>query len=112
MLLDVWTSSITGRRRRGRRGANGRRKPQPPLALGKVAAQAGGEGAFLDENRTTCLSVSRAPRNPAVLPSDRPEEGTMADAAESRIQVSRRATRAGQVSAREPRGRFRRRASR
>ena len=35
---------------------------EPPLALGKVAAQAGGEGAFCLTRRTTCLSVSRAPK--------------------------------------------------
>ena len=79
MLLDVGLLDL------GRGGEAGAERMaaerQPPLALGQVAAQAGGEGAFLDETDDVLVGQPR-PRNPAVLPSDRPEQGTMADAAE------------------------------
>jgi hypothetical protein len=51
------------------------------LALGKVAAQAGGEGASLHEPHDVLVSQPLL-RNPAVLAGDRPEEGTVVDPAE------------------------------
>src|SRR3984957_20779475 len=79
MFLNVTLLDLSGGGEAGaqRMAAEG----EPPLALGKVAAQAGGEGAFLDETDDVLVGQPR-PRNPAVLPSDRPEEGTMGDAAE------------------------------
>ena len=54
---------------------------EAPLALAKVATEAGGECACLDEP-DDMLVGQPLPRNPAILARDRPEEGTMADAAE------------------------------
>ena len=54
---------------------------EAPLALGQGAPQAGGKGAFLDQPDDMLVGQPR-PRNPAVLTPDRPEQGSMADAAE------------------------------
>ena len=53
---------------------------EPPLALGQIATEAGGERACLDEPDDVLVGQPR-PGNPAVLAGDRAEDGTMADAA-------------------------------
>src|SRR5580704_5098053 len=79
MLLDVSLLDLGGggETRAQRVAAEG----EPPFALGKVAAQAGGEGACLDEPDDVLVGQPR-PGNSAVLARDRPEQGTLADAAE------------------------------
>ena len=79
MLLDVGLLDLGGGGEAGAQRMAAER--EPPLALGKVAAQAGGERACLDEPDDVLVGQP-LPRNPAVLARDRPEQGTMADAAE------------------------------
>src|ERR1700733_12472147 len=79
MVLDLGLLNLGG-------GGEGRaeRMPaerEPSLALGKIAPEAGGEGARL--HQPDDVLVREALRSaPAVLARDRPEQGTMADAAE------------------------------
>ena len=70
MLLDVRLLDL------GRGGEAGAQRVaaerEASLALGKVAAQACGERAFLDQPDDVLVGQS-LPRNPAVLASDRPK---------------------------------------
>ena len=74
MLLNVGLLDL------GRGGEAGAQRMaaerEPPLALAKVAAKAGGQGACLDEPHDVLVGQP-LPRDPAVLASDWTEEGTM-----------------------------------
>ena len=79
MLLNVGFLDLSGGGEAGAQRVAAER--EAPLALGKVATKAGGQRACLDEPHDVLVGQP-LPRNPAVLARDRPEEGTMADAAE------------------------------
>src|SRR5580704_1737411 len=79
MLLDMGLLDLGGGGETGAERMATEREAS--LALRQVAAQAGGERAFLDEPDNMLVGQPPA-RNPTTLAGNRPKEGAMTDAAE------------------------------